>query len=152
MKEPKTRADFARWLQETIAFLDSLIRHGVPDRTPANGQFFQEVVVGETMQELARLAARFGYEVEELPTDPTKALVVVGRLLEQVKPRPDLLTVKQAAERLNVSIRTVYDLCDNGRLRCQRIGVGRGTIRIRPADLAGCLAEPAPTTYQHLTI
>lgn len=64
----------------------------------------------------------------------------------------DWLTVKQAADRLNVSARTVYDLCEMGRLRCQRVGIGRGTIRIRPADLEGCLAKPGPAIYRHLTI
>jgi len=45
------------------------------------------------------------------------------------------LTVKDTAERLNVSARVVYDLVDKGLLRCQRVGVGRGTIRIAPEDL-----------------
>ena len=45
------------------------------------------------------------------------------------------LTVKQAAERLKVSADAIYDLCNSGKLPCQRVGNGRGTIRIRPADL-----------------
>ncbi len=49
-----------------------------------------------------------------------------------------VLTVRQASERMGVSPRTIYDLCDSGRLRCQRIGTGRGTIRIRPSDLDDC--------------
>jgi excisionase family DNA binding protein len=49
-----------------------------------------------------------------------------------------VLTVRQASERMGVSSRTIYDLCDSGRLRCQRIGTGRGTIRIRPSDLDDC--------------
>ena len=68
------------------------------------------------------------------------------------KPTGDLLTVKQAARLLNVSDWTIYDLCEIGRLRHQRIGIGRGTIRIRKEDLAGCLAEPEPTRYKHLTL
>jgi excisionase family DNA binding protein len=66
--------------------------------------------------------------------------------------KADWLTVQQAAERLNVSPRTIYDLCEMGRLRCKRVGKGRGTIRIRPVDLEGCLAKPEPTKYRHLTI
>ena len=67
-------------------------------------------------------------------------------------PTANVLTVKETAERLGVSQRTIYDLIESGRLRAQRIGIGRGTIRIRPTDLNGCLAEPEPTTYKHLTI
>ena len=71
----------------------------------------------------------------------------------QARPeKADWLTVKQAAERLNVSKWTIYDLCDSGRLRCQRVGIGRGTIRICPSDLEGCLAKPGPIKYRHLTI
>ncbi len=46
-----------------------------------------------------------------------------------------VLTVKQAAVRLNVSIRTIYDLADTGQLPCQRIGKGRGTLRFRREDV-----------------
>jgi excisionase family DNA binding protein len=44
-----------------------------------------------------------------------------------------LLTVKQAAERLGVSAATVYQLCSARRIRHERYGVGRGTIKI-PED------------------
>jgi excisionase family DNA binding protein len=43
------------------------------------------------------------------------------------------LTVKQAAEALGVSQAIVYALCAARRIRHQRIGLGRGTIRI-PED------------------
>lgn len=52
---------------------------------------------------------------------------------EQADDKP--LTVKQAAERLSVSPDTIYTLCASGKLRHQRIGAGKGTIRIFPADL-----------------
>lgn len=45
------------------------------------------------------------------------------------------LTVKQAAEFLNVSPKTIYAACEAGTLRHLRIGEGRGTIRITKADL-----------------
>jgi excisionase family DNA binding protein len=61
----------------------------------------------------------------------TLALILAGEAIPETRP----LTVKQAAERLNVSIDAVYDLCRDGRLKCFRAGEGRGTIRIRPADL-----------------
>jgi excisionase family DNA binding protein len=46
-----------------------------------------------------------------------------------------LLTVQQAAERLNVRPSTVYALCAGRKLPHARLGVGRGTIRIDEADL-----------------
>lgn len=61
----------------------------------------------------------------------TLAAALTGDKSEDDKP----LTVRQAAERLAVSPDTIYDLCAAGKLRHQRIGRGRGTIRIRPADL-----------------
>lgn len=45
------------------------------------------------------------------------------------------LTVAQAAAALGVKPGTVYALCRAGDLGHMRIGVGRGTIRIEPADL-----------------
>lgn len=44
-----------------------------------------------------------------------------------------LLTVRQTAERLGVSPATVYQLCSARRIRHERHGLGRGTIRI-PED------------------
>ena len=44
-----------------------------------------------------------------------------------------LLSVKQAAERLGVSVALVYGLCERRRIRHERHGLGRGTIRI-PED------------------
>jgi excisionase family DNA binding protein len=63
----------------------------------------------------------------------------------------DLLTVKQVAERLQVSEATVYQLCAKQKLAHARIGVGRGAIRIDEDALAAfiqastvaCGAPPA---------
>ena len=46
-----------------------------------------------------------------------------------------LITVKEAARRLNVSRGLVYALVRTGKLRHERHGTGRGTIRIDEADL-----------------
>jgi excisionase family DNA binding protein len=43
------------------------------------------------------------------------------------------LSVRQAAEQLGVSAGTIYALCQRRRLGHERIGLGRGTIRI-PED------------------
>ena len=45
------------------------------------------------------------------------------------------LTVKEAAEQLNVSSNTIYALLSHRKLACNRIGVGRGAIRISQRDL-----------------
>jgi excisionase family DNA binding protein len=60
-------------------------------------------------------------------------------LAQSAQPEPALLTVKEAAERLGVSGRAVYDLVSRGLLPCKRIGTGRGTIRVAPQDLESYL-------------
>ncbi len=40
------------------------------------------------------------------------------------------MTVKEAAERLDLSVATIYQLCATRKIRHERHGVGRGTIRI----------------------
>ncbi len=52
-----------------------------------------------------------------------------------------LLTIKEAAERLNLCQATVYELCAQRKLRHVRLGVGRGTIRVSEADLDQYLQE-----------
>ncbi|MDR3620462.1 MAG: helix-turn-helix domain-containing protein [Paludisphaera borealis] len=59
------------------------------------------------------------------------------------------MTVKAAAERLEVSASTIYALVAAGRLRCVRIGLGRkGAIRILDEHLEeylrGSESRPAP--------
>ena len=60
-----------------------------------------------------------------------------------------MMRVEEVAERLDVGADAVYDLAaEAGRLRCHRVGLGRGTIRIGEEHLAACLAgaesRPAP--------
>jgi excisionase family DNA binding protein len=76
-----------------------------------------------------------------------------------------MLTVKQAAARLGVSLATVYQLCAARRIRHERHGLGRGHIRIpedaldeyRRAVTVG-VGEPAPRSprprriYQHIRV
>jgi excisionase family DNA binding protein len=71
-----------------------------------------------------------------------------------------MLTVKRAAEMLNVSPGLVYALCAQGKLEHERYGIGRGTIRIREdalaqyqaqAKCAPSLPRPAPSgLFTHL--
>jgi excisionase family DNA binding protein len=54
------------------------------------------------------------------------------------------MSVKQAAARLEVSVTTVYALVAAGRLRCYRVGMGRGCIRIAEEHLAEYLGKAEP--------
>ncbi len=47
-----------------------------------------------------------------------------------------LLKPRQLAERLNVSLSTVYGLIETGKIACHRIGVGRGAVRVSESQLA----------------
>jgi excisionase family DNA binding protein len=56
--------------------------------------------------------------------------------------------VKEAAIRLEVSSATVYGLVAAGKLKCHRVGLGRGAIRISEEHLVEFLkgAERVPRT------
>ncbi len=68
------------------------------------------------------------------------------------------MRVREAAARLEVSPATVYALVASGRLRCYRVGMGRGCIRISDDQLAAYLesaepvARPAPTPAPRLRL
>jgi excisionase family DNA binding protein len=51
------------------------------------------------------------------------------------------MTVREAANRLEVSVSMVYALCGSGRLPHTRIGLGRGTIRVSDEDIRAFLAD-----------
>lgn len=57
-----------------------------------------------------------------------------------------LLTVKDVAARLNVSISCVYQLIEAGKLPHHRIGLGRGAIRCSESDIAEFLASNRETS------
>lgn len=76
------------------------------------------------------LFEQFRKDTDDLPAAIlTLASVLAGEEADR------LLTVKQAAEKLNVSLDTIYNLCCSGKLKHRRIGKGRGTIRIASSDL-----------------
>ena len=58
------------------------------------------------------------------------------------------MKVKEAAARLEVSVTTIYALVAAGKLRCYRVGVGRGCIRIAPEHIAEYLGLAEPKTVQ----
>ena len=47
-----------------------------------------------------------------------------------------MLTVKEVAQRLNVSPSCIYQLVESGKLPHHRIGLGRGAIRFSDNDVA----------------
>lgn len=74
----------------------------------------------------------------KLTGDPLAASnLVLAHCLEESKPVPPdaVLTVTEAASMLRVAEATIYDMCNSGRLAHTRYGAGRGTIRIKRADL-----------------
>jgi excisionase family DNA binding protein len=54
------------------------------------------------------------------------------------------MTVRQVAARLEVSPATVYGLVNAGKLRCFRVGMGRGAIRVSDEHLAEYLKGSEP--------
>ena len=69
-------------------------------------------------------------------TDDTSAAILTLASVMQGDQAEKPLTVKQAAERLNVSPDCIYQMIEAGKLKHRRVGNGRGTIRINPADLS----------------
>lgn len=74
------------------------------------------------------------------------------------KTKPELLTVKEAAELSKVCEATIYALCAGGELPHVRIGMGRGAIRIDYTDLIGYLHRktvkkgPGPGPLKHIKL
>jgi excisionase family DNA binding protein len=71
--------------------------------------------------------------------------------------REQALTVPEAADRLKLSEKKVYQMCGSGELRHHRVG---RSIRIRPEDIDGMLRDTAeavepprrPARQRHLTV
>lgn len=67
-----------------------------------------------------------------------------------------MMTVRQAAAELGVSGALIYQLCKAGRIRHERFGLGRGTIRIAPEALAeyrkaaAAGSAPAAAALKHI--
>ena len=52
-----------------------------------------------------------------------------------------MMTVKEVSQAINVSPSIVYQLIESGKLKCYRIGIGRGTIRISQSQLEAYLQK-----------
>ena len=72
----------------------------------------------------------------------------------------NMLTVRQVAEHLQVSVATIYCLCNQGKLPNVRVGMGRGTIRVKVEDLTAFIEASKADTHRlmnaaglkHLTV
>jgi excisionase family DNA binding protein len=79
----------------------------------------------------------------KITSDEAAAILAVGSVLTGQQADTGPLTVKGAAEFLQVSADAIYSLCQSGKLRHHRVGNRRGTIRIMPADLIRLQNEAA---------
>lgn len=65
-----------------------------------------------------------------------------------------LLKPRELADRLNVSLSTVYGLIESGKLACHRIGCGRGAVRVSEDDLTeyleSCRSKPKAVPVQSI--
>jgi excisionase family DNA binding protein len=133
------RQEFSKWLQTNI-----LLNNPDPDECIAEW-------ASNLVSEARRFAQSLGWPDLIRPcgrlTSQDDARDLLSRALAVVDPpATGPLTVKQAAERLGVSPKTVYDLIEKGRLRCIRIG---RAIRIWPSDLEMGTQE---ARYKHLRL
>ena len=135
MKIPRTVPEFRRWLQAEIATLGRWI-----DDPEIQENFFYDAV--GMIRNAQRLAIALEQPAVAAICEPVNtralALPVAQRLLTECLDalENDFLTVREAAQHLSASPRTVYDMVRSGRLKAQHVGKGRGNIRIAPADLA----------------
>jgi len=147
MTEPMSRHDYAGWLRAEILSLDEPPEPDLPTLEDA----------AETVREARRIAESLGWpDLVPLCTADALALRTARRILSKAlavvdPPASGPLTVKEAAERLGVSPKTLYSLIEARKLPCLRIGKGRGTIRIRPADLDR-LGDAPQAGYRHLRL
>jgi len=134
MKIPRTIPEFRRWLRAEIATIGRWI-----DAPEVEENLFSDAVG------IIRNARRLAIALEQPAVaaickrikTSALALPVAQRVLTECLNalQNDSLTVQEAAQHLGISQRNVYDLVRTGRLRAQRLGNGRGAIRIAPADL-----------------
>ena len=104
MKTPTSKASFRRWLKAQFEIVEAL------DATDPD--FYDMLDVADTAEQAARLACRFGagHLVDTGPVMTVRqALAIVGRLLAwSEESDPDLLSAPQVAERLGVSVRSIW--------------------------------------------
>jgi excisionase family DNA binding protein len=140
---------YLTWLYKQMRRLTEL--YGDFDFEPT---FVREIheAAGTIAEEAGERAMKLGLpdlHARSLPligfADPLEVKTYLAECVQacQTPKESGLLSVAEAADRLGVSPRTLYRLCAEGRLPHQHLGTGRGTIRIRPEDLAALALKAA---------
>ena len=145
MKIPRSIPEYRRFLEQELAEVNEFV--GLSDIPLDVCEGFANMV-----RNIGRLATSLGLWQTAARCNKCRTSHLGVRTARQAildaladlddAPQPDFLTVKEAAARLKVSERSVYDLVRSGRLHASRIGNGRGAIRIAPADL-GNISQPS---------
>lgn len=136
----KTIREFCSWLEENIAFLENVLRHGPPD---GEDTLFVCLQVEEITGEAEQMACRFGFDPGNVPALPTprSALELLGRLMaatEQQDPSPTL-DVQEMARLLGCTKRTIWRYEGKGLIpEARRIG---GVVRWDRVEIEEWLAE-----------
>lgn len=132
-------ASYLTWLRKQLPKLDSIYETTALEPMQDRAVYMDAAAIAE---EVGQRAAKLGLaeiHAKSLPfageADPREVKTFVAECIKACQPSSDWLTVADVAARLNVAPRTVYRLCEEKKLPHQRVGSGRGTIRVRPADL-----------------
>jgi predicted DNA-binding transcriptional regulator AlpA len=135
MRTPTNKTAFHRWLREQFEILETIDRYGTPD-------FYDSLDTEEIVSQATRLACRFGYGE---PATRESPLAVVGRLLAWAEQgdQPDLLSVREVAGRLGVSIRSAWRMASTGEIPAP-VKI-RGKTKWRSADLQAMI-ELSPSS------
>jgi excisionase family DNA binding protein len=141
----KTRSQYRDWLHRQMVRMEPL------DDTPKPAETECEKVA----RVAGKLGARHGLggAVVRRATTSEEVLRLLAdclRLLNEApEPEQDTLTVREAAQRLGCSERSLYDLVRHGRIGHYRVG---RSIRFRPDDLADYQQDSrVRPTFRHLT-
>ena len=122
----KTIADYRRLLQDRWETLSGLCS--------ANVDVWEEWQINEWVEDPQTLGSSYGCDLVADESASERREALHHREAEPGQPTR-LNADSKTSRKVALWPRTIYDLCDAGRLKCQRIGTGRGTIRIRPTDL-----------------
>ena len=113
----KSTKVFRRWLSQRFEEIETICELG------RAGFLRHQLDIAALVAQACRYACRFGgghlIGTEQPTMTPRQALVVFGRLLawsEQPDHLPDLLSAHQVAERLGLSVRSVWRMASAGNL------------------------------------
>ena len=124
---------YRRWLESQLKYVEKIDQHPAP-QYHHNEELRQIITEASQRASVVGLpAAVHACDIRTGPIAPNVAREVLAACLATIDLVDDQpLTVSQAAERFNVSKRTLYRLVESGDLPCQRI---RNAIRINQLDL-----------------